>query len=291
MEGPVVDSLTAAPAPQLGAFVGSYSGSRLEGFTPGTHRGLPSRHLTLVISLGAPVHLAAMPDRSQTPGSFAALAAGLQTGSAAITHDGSEHTVSIELTPAGARSLLGLPAAELAGRVVDLDEVLGPKVRELAERLAAAPDWRERFAVLDEILTGCAGRTNEADRSLAYAWRRLLDTGGGVRVAELADEIGYSRRQLTERFTREYGLSPKQAARVVRFERSWLLLRRLERSRLRSPDRDHPSLAGVAATCGYYDQAHMARDWNDLAGCPPSAWLAAEELPFVQDSTAELAVA
>jgi AraC-like DNA-binding protein len=283
MEGQVVDSMTGAPAPQLRSLVSRYSGSRLEGFVPGTHLGLPSRHLTVVISLGAPVHLAA--------GSFVALAAGLRTGPAAITHDGSEHTVSVELTPAGARSLLGLPAAALAGEVVDLAELLGPETGELFERMATAPGWRERFAVLDEVLTRCAGRTAEADDSMAYAWRRLVGSAGAVRVAKLADEIGYSRRQLTERFTREYGLSPKQAARVMRFERSWLLLRRLERSRRKSAGRDRPSLAEVAPTCGYYDQAHMAREWNDLAGCPPSAWLAAEELPFVQDSTAELAVA
>ena len=157
--------------------------------------------------------------------------------------------------------------------------------------MAGARAWPERFAVLDEVLTACVGRTAEADRTMAYAWRRLLESGGDVRVAELADEIGYSRRQLTQRFTREYGLTPKQGARVVRFERSWLLLRRLERSRRRSPRRDRPSLAWVAFRCGYYDQAHMAREWNDLAGCPPSAWLAAEELPFVQDSAVELAVA
>jgi AraC-like DNA-binding protein len=291
MAGRVADSLTALPAPELRCLVSSYSGSRLEGFAPGTHRGLPSRHLTVVISLDAPLRVAAVPDRSQAGGSFAALAAGLRTGPAAITHDGSEHTVSVELTPAGARSLLGLPAAELAGEVVDLDELLGPNVPGLAERMASAPDWRERFAVLDAVLTRCAGRTAEADDSMAYAWRRLVGSGGAVRVAKLADEIGYSRRQLTKRFSREYGLTPKQAARVVRFERSWLLLRGLERSQRHSPDRDPPSLAKVAITCGYYDQAHMAREWNDLAGCPPSAWLAAEELPFVQDSTDDLAVA
>jgi hypothetical protein len=42
------------------------------------------------------------------------------------------------------------------------------------------------------------------------------------------------------------------------------------------------TLWGTAA-CGFYDQAHLAREWNDLVGRPPTAWLAAEELPFVQD--------
>jgi AraC-like DNA-binding protein len=289
MRGRFAEALTVPPAPQLASFVGSYSGSRFEGFSPRSHLGLPSRHLTVVVSLDAPLIVAAV--RAQAFGSFTALAAGLHTRAAVVAHDGSGYTVSFELTPAGARSLLGLPAGELAGAVVDLEELLGLLVRELAERMAAAADWDGRFAVLDDVLTRRAGRMDESDGAMAGAWHRVVESGGTVRIDNLADEIGYSRRHLTKRFTREYGLTPKEAARVVRFERSWLMLRRLERTRRLSPRDERPSLAQVAASCGYYDQAHLAREWNDLAGLPPSAWLDSEELPFVQDSTAEAAIA
>lgn len=283
MEGRVAaDAAVAAPAAQLQPLVGGYSGIRYEGFPPGTHLGLPSHRLTVVFSLGAPLHVAG--------GQFTALAAGLHTSPAVIVHDGSQHVVSLELSPAGARSLLGLPAAELAHSVVELDQLLGREAGKLTDRMAAAPDWEACFAVLDDALTRWAGRTNPAEVGVSGAWHRIVQSGGTVRIDDLANETGYSRRHLTQRFTREYGLTPKQAARVVRFERSWLLLRRLERSRRRSHS-DRPSLAEIAASCGYYDQAHLARDWNQLAGCPPSAWLGAEELPFVQDSTPEAALA
>jgi AraC-like DNA-binding protein len=35
-------------------------------------------------------------------------------------------------------------------------------------------------------------------------------------------------------------------------------------------------VADIAAGCGYYDQAHLAREFRALAGCPPAAWLADE---------------
>ena len=53
-------------------------------------------------------------------------------------------------------------------------------------------------------------------------------------------------------------------ARVARFRRAERLLR--------APA--HRSIAAVALTCGYYDQAHLNRDFRELAGCPPTAHLA-----------------
>lgn len=174
---------------------------------------------------------------------------------------------------AGARSLLGLATAELGALVRPLGDLLplGP----LLDRLRDAPTWAARFALLDEALARRAGRLAPVDAALQRAWDRL--SSGRARVADVADEVGWSRRHLGERFRREHGLAPKTLARVARFDRSRTLLQA-------GPRR----LADVAAVCGFADQAHLAREWNDLVGLPPSAWLAAEELPFVQDWAADL---
>jgi AraC-like DNA-binding protein len=282
MVGRVVDESAAAPAPALAGLVLGYAGSRRAGFAPGTHRGLPSPQLEMIICLGAPVELAVMPDPSQPPGSFHGLAAGLQTGPATIAHDGTSYEVSLQLTPAGARRLLGVPAGALASTVVSLDALLGRPAEELAGRLAEAPGWAGRFAVLDEVLTRRRAGGAAIDAALAYAWRRIVGSGGAVRIGDLSTETGLSRQHLTRRFRGEYGLTPKQVARVVRFHRSARLLKGLERARRRDPAAGPVRLAEVAARCGFYDQAHLAQEWNDLAGCPPSVWLATEELPFVQ---------
>ena len=73
------------------------------------------------------------------------------------------------------------------------------------------------------------------------------------------------------RFRGAIGVTPKSAARVFRFERACRLIKD-----------ERPSLAHVAASCGYFDQSHMTREWNALAGCSPRTWIASE-LPFLQD--------
>ncbi|MGH9057706.1 MAG: helix-turn-helix domain-containing protein [Acidimicrobiales bacterium] len=265
------EAVTATPAPPLRAVIKSYRGYRSFGGPP-VHRGLPSGALTFIISLDDPVDIAAMPSGLQVPGKFQAFIGGMHDTPAYIRQHGFQHGLSLEMTPLGSRTLLGLPAGELANAVVSLDELVGPSARDLVDRLATARGWRERFVALDEALVRWLKTPSRSVPEVQRAWEMLVSTAGSVEVSTLADEVGYGRRHLGDLFRRELGLAPKAAARVLRFERS----RRL----IACPEK--PNLAQVAAAAGYYDQAHMTREWTEIAGCPPSVWMA-EELPFVQD--------
>jgi AraC-like DNA-binding protein len=256
------------------------TGYRQAGVGPAVHRGLPSPWLTMIVTLDDPLVIARHPDPRQPASAHDFLLGGLHTAPALVTHDGRQSGIQLALTPLGARVLLGLPAAELAGIDVEAADVLGRLAGEVRERVLAAPDWPGRFAVLEEVL---AGRLRAAQASgspvprpeVSYAWDRLQRSRGAVSVADLAAETGWSPRHLGEQFRAETGLSPKAGARVVRFDwaRRRLLGRKAEGGRV--------VLADLATECGYYDQAHLARDFRDLAGCPPSALLA-EELRNVQ---------
>jgi AraC-like DNA-binding protein len=273
---PVMEHADVTPPARLAPLVAHYSGYRYEGLPPGVHHGLPSPYLTIVISLGKPTR-ATQPGRPGDPEDFAALAGGLHSRAVLIEHDGDQYGVQLSLTPDGARSLLGMPAGELASVVVPFDGLLPARAGELIERMGEAATWAARFAVLNEVLTRAAGRLPAPSDELRHAWSLLRERDGLVRIDELAREVGWSRRHLGNRFTAEYGLTPKEAARVMRFEHAKRLLRR----------RDRPVLAEVAAACGFYDQAHLAREWNDFVGCPPSAWLTGDDLPFIQDDEME----
>jgi AraC-like DNA-binding protein len=271
---PVAEVVLARPAAALRPYVETYTAYRMEGFAPGLHRGLPGRHLTFIVSLGPPVDLLAMPDPKQPARQLQAFVSGYDSAAATIAHDGNQHGIALDVTPRGARLLLGLPAAELAGICVSLDEVLGARGGRLSARLQEAADWTQRFALLDEELLELARKRRIGDPrpEVVAAWDQIVATGGTVEVGALAAELGWSRRHLGERFRAELGLTPKVAARVVRFERARRILTRPER----------PALADVAHLVGYYDQAHLNRDFREIAGCSPTTWLA-EELPSVQD--------
>jgi len=269
------------PGEALRPFVAWCTGYRQAGIEPAAHRGLPSPWLTMIVTLDEPLVIARHPDPGQPASAHDFLLGGLHTAPALIRHDGSQSGIQLALSPLGARVLLGLPAAELASIDVDAADVLGRLAGEVRERVLAAPDWAGRFAVLEELLVGRARAGGQPSRAapvkpeVGYAWNRLRETRGAVGVAGLAAETGWSARHLGEQFRAETGLSPKGAARVIRFDRA---RRRLLR---RQATGDRVVLAELAAECGYYDQAHLARDFRDLAGCPPSVLLA-EELRNVQ---------
>ena len=268
------------PAEPLRRYVAAYTGYRQRGLPPARHRGLPSPYLTLIFTLDEPLTIEVHPDPGQPPGEFGTLLGGLHSVPALITHAGAQSGIQVALRPLGARALLGLPAGELAELDLPAEAVLGGVCAELRDRVRAAAGWPERFAVLDEILLRAAGLRGAGlgwvgpgpgiAPEVSWAWRQLLREGGALRVSELAAGTGWSGRHLTSRFRAEIGLTPKAAARVIRFDRA---RKRLVRKLTAGGDY---LLADLAADCGYFDQAHLAREFRALAGCPPSQWLAEE---------------
>lgn len=274
---------TPSQAPACELFAGIV-GYELSGFPAGTHGGLPGRSLTLIVPFESAVVVSGeamdgsgRPLREPTP--FTGLIGGMHDLPVLIHHDGFQAGVQVDLTPAGSRALFGMPAAELAGQVLSLADVLGPGAEQLADRLATSPDWQTRVAVVEQGLSRQLARgveslerTSQRDPATWHAWRLLTSSDGALPVAQVARQVGWSRRQLTARFSAEFGHPPKVAARVMRFERAHRLLRR-------APT---PKLADVATVCGYSDQAHLTREWRRLAGCTPTQWLTDEVFPHLQ---------
>ncbi|MGY1740498.1 MULTISPECIES: helix-turn-helix domain-containing protein [unclassified Blastococcus] len=271
------------PAGPLSGLVAGAVGYRQEGLDPGVHRGLPSPFLTLVLPVDAPLVVMAHADPAQRPGAFDSILGGLHTRPALLAHPGRQEGIQLALAPMGVRALLGVPASALVSVDVGVEDVLGARLTgEMLERVRSARGWAARFAAVEDVLLRAARGTGGPPAEVAEAWRLTTVSGGRLRVAELARRVGWSERHLTARFRAETGLGPKEAARVVRFDRA----RRTLAARVAAGG--PPDLAGLAAAAGYADQSHLTRDWRAFTGLSPLRWLDAE-FGFVQDGGVVLA--
>lgn len=212
----------------------------------------------LIISFGTPftIALGREPEAADRQRSFAA---GLYAGAVYIESDGGAECVQVDFTPLGAYRFFGGAVVDLAARI-EIGDVLGNEAARLRERLGATCGWQHRFDIVEDFVARRASYLPSPE--IEFAWRLLARSGGGIRIATLAEEIGWSRKHLVDRFRSEFGLAPKPLARMLRFHRACRLARTGTSS----------GWAGIAADSGFSDQAHLIREFTALAGEPPTAW-------------------
>jgi AraC-like DNA-binding protein len=260
------DLVLAPPSPRLRGLIRGMMG--FDEWAPGPvrRRELPSGDGVLILDLGEGWLIAPPGDGPDgAPVHRTSFASGLNDLPAFSEHAGRATSLQVDLTPLGIRALLGVPAGELTGIVVGLDDLLGADAGRLLERLHAARDWRARFGVLEDVLAARAAEAPVPRPDVVRALQRLQDSGGRLAVEALASELRCSRRHLARRFAQDVGLPPKAYARVLRFRRAADLLL----------DPSGPAVADVAAAAGYSDQAHLTREVRAIAGVPPAALRAA----------------
>ncbi|WP_425307640.1 AraC family transcriptional regulator [Ammonicoccus fulvus] len=225
------------------------------------HHGVPSPSATIIISFDEPLDVGWVDGRTERVQRWL-LASGMHTSPALIHTHGVQHGIQLDLTPAGCRALLGLPIGPLCHTLADHADVPVGVPDDLHARMSAA-SWPERFDLLEtHLLTAAMRARTDLPADLAYAWQLLGRTHGKVRVAELADQIGWSRRHLVNRFTAEFGLPPRDIGRLHRFGAAQAYAKK------------GAPWADVAVHAGYADQAHLSREFRALAGQTPSAWRA-----------------
>jgi AraC-like DNA-binding protein len=253
------------PPASLRPYLSWYAAYEMSGGDPGRHRGLPSPDMTMIVAIGAPLRIIEHPDRREPAADYDTLLGGLHSTPTMIVHDGAWAGIQIALKPLGARALFGMPGGELAHHDYTGTDVLGNLAAELHERVGATTSWDQRMRLVDAALMARLDPDRMVRPEVSQAWRRIIAARGRVAIAAVADDVGWSERHLNNRFQVETGVTPKALARVTRFQRACRMISSAS-----------ASLATVATEAGYYDQAHLARDFRDIAGCPPSQWIIEE---------------
>jgi AraC-like DNA-binding protein len=247
-----------APRPELAPFVSRLWASDT-GEVPGAReRVLPTGTMHVVIRVEHPLALFDHVD-DPTPRAIGhAIIGGARA--AAYIRDVSRpvRSVGAQLRTGAAELLLGVPALALAEHHTALDDVWGAAAAELRERIAEAARAERRLEVFEAALVARLPRVRGIHPAVAHA---LAQFAADASIAAVVDEVGYSHRQFVTLFRHAVGLTPKRYCRVQRLQRALAGIARRP-------------LAAVATDAGYSDQAHLTREFRELAGVSPGEYRA-----------------
>lgn len=166
----------------------------------------------------------------------------------------------IRFMPGGAYPFLKTAVSAFHDQAVAAEQI-GPVIgEETVERVREARSFGERIGAVEACLMRQPGdKGTDGDARLKNVLYRVFITGGGTTVSELARSETISTRQLHRSFRQWVGLSPKKFAEVVRFQ---TLLRDIQAGSV-------SNWAVVAAERGFFDQAHMIREFKRFYGASP----------------------
>lgn len=168
----------------------------------------------------------------------------------------------VRLRPGVARQVLGLPVGELRDQRVALVDLLPRDVTERTEEHLLAADADLRSDALVTLVRDLSDGSRPGP-GLPRLTRAIESADG---MSALADEVGFSTRQLHRRSLDLFGYGPATLRRILRVQRFLALHRRTPAE----------SMARLAAAARYYDQPHLVRDVRELTGLTPTELLASD---------------
>ena len=250
------------PTPPLRSFVECFWTLEGDGSADPSppERILPDGCVELILNFGDRFLQHVDGERRRQPRNFIV---GQMTGPILISASGVVQLLGIRFQPGGTRRFLDLPANEITDRVVELGGLSSEFERDLLKSCEHAFELEQKMAAVDAFLVSRLGH-GKFDANLLALAASIIDRRGLVSVDQLASGAGVSSRQLERRFLQEVGLGPKLLARIVRFQQVF-----------RAVD-SNPAWAEVAVACGYYDQAHLIRDFNQFAQQTPAVLFASQ---------------
>jgi AraC-like DNA-binding protein len=189
------------------------------------------------------------------------LLVGQMTRPVLIAPTGSVELLGVRFHPGGTFPFFRIPMKELTNQVVDLEALANEFQRELVQSVEGSPTLPLRVAAVERLLAERASCCQPYSRVMGLA-TRIVQRGGQVSIDQLAVAAGVSSRQLERSFLLEVGVGPKLLCRILRFQQIF-----------RAVERNDEGWAAVAADCGYYDQAHLIRDFREFARQTPAVLL------------------
>jgi AraC-like DNA-binding protein len=244
------------PAPaELSHFVECFWTLESDGAARVAQRVVPDGHCELILNSGRPFEAFQGGGWHAQPRLFLA---GQIEGPLLLRPAGPARILGVRFHPHGAAAVFGPRMPEFSGQFVNVADLSSALSRDLGDALESG----DAVASVAEALRRAQPRIPAPDRLVGHAVTHLVRHPASD-VASVARAFGLSVRQFERRFRAEVGLPPKLFGRLRRFLRVF-----------RAMEQANATWVETAFACGYYDQAHLIRDFRRFSGQTPAVLLA-----------------
>jgi AraC-like DNA-binding protein len=251
------------PAPPLSSFIDQFWYVR--GYEPDRKRqsALPTGSVDLTFNLASD-ELRVFASASDRVGmSFdGAVVHGAQSRYFVLDARCDVHVIGVHFLPGGGAALLGVSAQELTDRHMAFSDIWGARAPTLREQLLEAPTPAAKFALLEREFAARLRPQPLVHPAISFALRGMRTAPTELRIARIQAATGYSARRFTTLFTDAVGLTPKLYSRINRLRG---VVERVAQG-------GEVAWAELASEYGYYDQAHLTRDFREFSGVTPGAY-------------------
>ena len=231
--------------------------------TGASERVLPDGCVEWIFHMGSPFQRRITTGTAGIPGEWErqprSFVVGELTRFLLLQPSGEVAVMGVRFRPGGAYRFLPYPLSDFTDSTIPTGDVWGHQGTYLEQAVLEARNNRQRQQLVEEFLLQQLVITTPRAR-FDLAVKEILRTRGQTRVREVANQVGWSSRQLERDFEASLGLSPKSFSRIIRFQN---LLRLVGEGALRE-------WVNLAIEGGYADQPHMVREFREFAGQTPA---------------------
>ncbi len=223
------------------------------------YRNFPTSSLSLTFNYGAKAQERTIENTEYTPNISLG---GFQTNPIEYIPEGKTGLIIVKLKPFAKALLKDLNGQFTLYGNWDLSDIYHKYSNSLYQHLIEINDPNQRVTMVENYLEKIFGNKTPNPYALA-AIEFYNQYKGRITVKNMAEKLGYSKKQFERFFVQTVGITPKKYARLIRFQESMQLI-----------STGSQSLTQVALTAGYFDQAHFNKEFKQFTGGSPEAFIA-----------------
>jgi AraC-like DNA-binding protein len=171
--------------------------------------------------------------------------------------------IGVHFKPGGAYPFFNLPVSELNNTTIETDILWNIDIHYIRDEILSCESIQNKFLVLEKHFQAKGKGKTEPNIFIQYAIDQLQHSPQLWTIERLAAKTGFTQKHLINLFKKYIGLSPKQFARIARFQK---VIAGLEQQQ-------PVEWTSIAYDCGYYDQAHFIKEFQSFSGINPSSYL------------------